>query len=1071
MFKEYFFSESRFYFRKWWFYGLLLAFLSLGLLTSQVANFSFPGLYVNSPWVLMYIIGLLSLLNIFIITILAAQILFREKDSQFDAILYATPMCKSHFLFSRFTLIVVVTLLCFLLLLSGLMMGHLLRGNDPEKYTSFHLLNYLHPFVVLVLPNAFLCAAIVCTVAWLTRNKLIMYLSGLAIYIFYMVGSLFSNSPLFAGASPPSSTAMALAAKLDPFGLAAFLEQTQYWPVQLRNTQLIEGKGNFLFNRLWVIIFSLIVLFISYSSYRFREGKKEKAKKKVIANEKSTIAIDYKPVASSYSNTAYSLTTFLSFVKLDIRFIVKSISFILMLILWAFFLGMEIYSDIDGGIRLPQRYATSGLMVKNIIGTFPFFSIVVLLFYSVEMLWRSRQVKVAPMERTTPVSEAIILGAKWTALAIVPILLIVFCILIGIAFQLLYHYPFIDFGAYASLFFVLGVPALLYASIIVSIQAMVRKKYAGLVVAALFLLITNSPVGSKLGLAHPLFRFARSFVGYYSDMNGYGAYLQAFGIKMLYWLAFTIIVGMVAARLWGNTRKTSWIKSKKLLKPVGKFVFGSCVVLMFITGTIIYNKTTITTDEDELNWQAQYEQWYRKYQHIAQPTISRVHTRIDLYPENNNYMVTGEYTLVNKNPQPLDSLLLYCNPDVVLQDVKIEKATLVKKDSVFGHYSFRLATSLHPGDSITMQFAMHYRWSPFNRHAAFNAIVENGAFMRISRYYPVFGYQPGNEIENGTERKIRQLAAATPLKKLEEKDSAAYNYGFIQFDAVISTSGNQTAIGTGELKRSWKEKGRNYVHYQSPVAIPFRFAVSSAEYAVKKATQNGIAIEVYYHPGHHENVDHLIEEAKNTIVYCEKNFGKYPFKTIRFAEISRFTEGFNATAYPAVIFMNEGVTFHADLRKEKLRDVINELAAHELAHEWWGTAQIAPEEREGSVMLTETLAMYTELMLYKNTHGIEAMKEVVHMHKDLYEKGKPFGTEEPLYKVKPGNIYLSYNKGLVAMHQLYELIGEEKLNLALKNFITKYAYPNHPPTTIDLINEFLLVSDPAVHRKIKGVFM
>ena len=310
------------------------------------------------------------------------------------------------------------------------------------------------------------------------------------------------------------------------------------------------------------------------------------------------------------------------------------------------------------------------------------------------------------------------------------------------------------------------------------------------------------------------------------------------------------------------------------------------------------------------------------------------------------------------------------------------------------------------------------------------------------------------------------------MKKLEEKDNAAYGYGFINFDAVISTAENQTAIGTGELINSWKKNGRNYFHYASPVPIPFRFAISSANYAVKKSSQKGIAIEAYYDAKHEENVEQLISDAKMTLDYCETNFGKYPFKSIRFAEISGFTQGFNATAYPAVIFMNEALAFHADLRKEKTRDVINELAGHELSHEWWGNNQIAPDDsREGAAMLRETLAMYTELMLYKNKHGRTAMINVVEMYKDLYENEKIVSKNEPLYKVSPGNANLSYNKGLIAMYELHELIGEEKINLALKNFLGNYAYPKQPPTTLDLINEFLGVSDSNVHDRIKRIFM
>ncbi len=112
-----------------------------------------------------------------------------------------------------------------------------------------------------------------------------------------------------------------------------------------------------------------------------------------------------------------------------------------------------------------------------------------------------------------------------------------------------------------------------------------------------------------------------------------------------------------------------------------------------------------------------------------------------------------------------------------------------------------------------------------------------------------------------------------------------------------------------------------------------------------------------------------MKNARLTLDYCIKNFGQYPFPSLTFAEVSSFTRGFNATAYPSVIFMAERLAFHANLKAGRQQDVINELAGHETAHLWWGNNQVAPDEREGAVMLTETLAMYTEMMLYKKLYG------------------------------------------------------------------------------------------------------
>lgn len=1072
MLKEYFFLEASFYFSKKWFYLLLIFFAGMGYFISLSANLSFPGMYLNSPYSLTYLTGLLSLINIFTVTIFSAQVLLREKDTGFDAILYATPMRKTFFLLSRMALIVFITTLTYLLFHLGLIAGHLTRGHDTERFMEFHFINYLYPFLVLVMPNIFFCTAIVCLAGWASKSKMLLYLSGLFIYILYIVVSLFSNSPMFANASPVPAETMSLMAKLDPFGLSAFFEQCKPWNAQQRNTQLVQLQGNFLKNRIGVLLFSIALAFIALRIFHFTPGTEQKVKKRLVEKTAPAKTIVYKPVPVTTSSPGFSLRGFWSFVSLDIRSMTKSIPFAVILVLWAFFNGMETYSDIDAGMRMPQRYATTGLMIRNIIGDFPFFILSVLLFYGVEMLWRSRNVKMDALENSTPVSPTVMLVAKWMSLSIISFLLIAFSILMGVFLQFVFEYVHVEWWLYASLFYVLGVPATLCAGIIIGIQAIVKKKYPGIVLAAVFLLVTNSFVGGMFGIEHPLFRFARSTAAFTGDMNGFGSYLNAFNVKMLYWSAFTILTTTVAGLVCGSFKRVAFFNQLKQLKPLNYIVLILCLVTMLGSGVIISNNTNIVSSATRANWQQEYEQQYREFQNMPQPTIVSVKTTIDLYPDKNSYAISGEYVLVNKQAATLKSLLLYCQPSVTLRSVWIQDASETKSDTSFGHYSYEIAKPLAPGDSITMKFEIAYSWSPYNDHDPMNVIEDNASFMRISRYYPVLGYQPGNEIGDEAERKRRNLPTATPLKKIASKDGAAYDYGFINFDAIISTDENQTAIGTGELVNTWKKHARNYFHYASTAPIPFRFAVSSADYSIKKSWQDDIAIEVYYDARHCENADQLITETKRALTYCETNFGKYPFKSIRFAEISGFTRGFNATAYPAVIFMNETVTFHADLRKEKTRDVINELVGHELSHQWWGNNQISPDDnREGAALLTETLAMYTELMLYKSKHGKEAMKSAVAMYRSLYENGKLTSKDGPLYKVSPGNANLSYNRGLLAMYELHELIGEQKINLALKNLLTYYSYPHQPPTSLDLIREFLKVTDPEKHYKIKKMFI
>jgi ABC-2 type transport system permease protein len=437
-----------------------------------------------------------------------------------------------------------------------------------------------------------------------------------------------------------------------------------------------------------------------------------------------------------------------------------------------------------------------------------------------------------------------------------------------------------------------------------------------------------------------------------------------------------------------------------------------------------------------------------------------------LFPSENSYSIKGNYILENKTKASINEILLNF-PD----GFSIKKAVLhTAKETILVTRQYQiipLRTPLLPNQKITFNFELFYQWKPVNGHQSFNSIVENGSFMRISRYYPQMGYDASNEIEEEPIRKQFQLGKQTEIVSLEAPK--VLNNDFISLDMTVSTEANQTVIGVGELTKQWKENYRNLFQFKTDY-VPFRFAISSAKYAVKKEIYKGKSFEVYYHPTHGENVEHLIKNAKITMDYCETNFGYYPFKTIRFAEISGFTQGFNATAYPATIFMNESMSFHCNILADKKQDVINELAGHELAHLWWGNSQIDPDEREGNVMLTETLAMYTEMMLLKKMYGKQKADESVAMHQDILENEKGFSGDAPLIKVTGNLSHISYSKGAVAMYKLSDLIGEEKVNTALRNFLIKHKYPNPKPISTDFLEEVYKVADKRFIKEIDRLF-
>ncbi|HEY1195340.1 aminopeptidase, partial [Flavobacterium sp.] len=864
--------------RNWTFYASYIIYLILGFFVSAFANFSFSGAYKNSPFVLTYAIGLISLMTIFSITLQVAQQFLKEYETKFDAIVFSTPISKFHFLGSKFITAFVIAVSSFGMFIIGMIVGHQMSWIPKSEIGPFEILNYVWPYFIIVIPNILLCLSILATLAWLTRSKLFIYVGGLFIYILYIAGSIFSNSPLFANASPSSAKAMSLAAKIDPFGLAAFLEQTRYWTAIEKNTQLLSFSGNFLFNRIVWICISFLLIFVSYKLFSFRKTKTKKIKS-VKINTKEAKVLSVIIPKQQFKTSKHNWTVFKSNLKMDIYLVLKGIPFLLIVILLSGLLMIEISDEIDGGIRLPESITNTALMISTIMDRLPFILILVLLFYSNELLNRSENSRFEMLENTAPYSPFAVLISKLTALFMIPMILIGISILIGIGFQITNANAPIEAGLYLSMFYYIGFPLFLISILVIAIQTFIKNNYLGLAVSAFIVLLFCTGIGEQLGISHPLFRFGDSFKREYFDLNGFGSYTFPFHISMLYNFGLALILLTLTGILWKRNAtilKTIRRNSFNIIQKT-TLAFGSILFIGF--GSYLFYKTNIEypylTKDNQNNWSEQYEKQFKKYTNLAQPTIIAVKSIVDLFPEENRYEVKGTYELINNSEKTIDSLLLYIDRNSKLISVEIENAKNLDDVSKFQHYWYRLEKPLLPQQKIKMSFAFTSTWSPFKGHTAFNSIIENGSFMRISRYFPTFGYQDSNEISSEKERIKRHLKPQTPLKKLEEKSKTTND--FIDYDVVVSTSKNQTAIGIGDLIGNWKKDNRNYFHYKSNGKIPFRFAFASAEYQIQKTNYKGISIEVYYDKRHSRNVEKLIQDVKNTLDYCQNNFGKYPY--------------------------------------------------------------------------------------------------------------------------------------------------------------------------------------------------
>lgn len=1051
-----FLFEGRRLVKRWPAYLGALILVLIGIFCGNQFNLTVgDGIYLNSPYTIGFMTGILSLVIIFFAIIYASQILFKDWDSKFDILIFSYPFSKRIYLQGKFLIFFLQTFLSFTFLMTGFVIGQNFRtGSEIHPYFNFW--HYFYPLLIFGGINCFIVCSFLFFISFIMKKKLLVVVGGLFLYVLYMIILVFSNSPFMAGSLPQSLEVQQLSALIDPFGMSSYFFEARTLSAQQKNELIVPFSGYLLINRIVFLIISILLLLLTYRLFSFSTFSQNKSKnrnKNQIAIVSFTNNLGQFTTTKSVFGISAGIKSVVSFAKIDLIYLFKSITIVAVSILLLFFVGMEMYAEIEKGIRLPQKYASSGLISTTISENFHLFGMLIVIYFINDLYWRSHSSGFSLIEKSTYFSKSKLNG-HFLSVCILLFFLTAILILEGLAFQLVYNYFYIDCNAYSGTILFNTFPLILFSAFILLINDNIKNRFVALGVSVLAGFTFAGPVSKKI-ISYSLLRIFSDYKGAYSDFNGYGIYAAAFAERLLFGLGLIAFLWLI----------NEFIKTKKW--NVRQIIFTVILLSIGVFTGSLFMKDYIPQNEDEKILQSvQYEKKFKKYETLPQPTITDVITEIQLYPSENSYKIDGKYQLVNHTDKPIKKILINFHPDLKIESAVFNTNYESKKINQ-EVTEISLKQPLQPGEIASLNFKISYQWSAVNGHDSFNSIIENGSFMRISRYFPTFGYQATNEIENEGKRTEFKLGKQSELKKLEAPE--VFKKDFINLDMLISTEKDQTAVGTGDLIQHYSKNNRTYFRYKAE-NIPFRFAVSSAKYQIKTTVYKGIAINIFYNQKHSENVNHLIENAKLTLDYCTQNFGKYPFKTINFAEVSSFTKGFAATAYPSSIFMTEDMLFHANINSDQNQDVVNELAGHELSHLWWGNSQIDPDDREGAVMLTETLAMYTEMMLYKKMHGKEKMMERINVHQQIYDNEKGLSEIQPLYKVMAENTHISYSKGAVMMAKLSEIIGEDQVNIALKNFLLHNHYPKKP-TTLDLLKEFYKVSpNEPVKRKVDILF-
>jgi len=1020
----------------------------------------------NAPFVILQLLATMSLLGIFVTTAFVANTVIRDAEHKTQEVFFSTPMGRRDFLLGRFGGAITAAFLLFGLVSLAILVGSWMPWLEAERVGPFMWEAYATALLYVVLPNTFLIGAIFFALATWTRSMVATYVGVVAVLVGYIVsGNMLGDAE--------NDT---LASLLDPFGMGALGIATRYWTVAERNTRVLELAGTFLQNRmLWT---GVAVALVGFAYWRFSFNVVESRKARRWRRKRETVqAVEDRAVRpielGAPVRTDFSAGTRLAQLWTQTRFeiggVLKSLAFPVIL-------AFGVLNMIGNANAIDQMFGTPVYPVTNVLvrvmqGGF-LFVFVVLTFYSGEIVWRARELRSDEVLDALPVPTWVLWSSKLAALSVILLSLMATATLTGIGYQAWHGFYDFEPALYLKGFFgMVGVPLVLVGVLAIFVQVATNQKFAGFLVMILYFI--SGPALQALDYDHNLYNYANGPAAPYSDMNGFGHFVEPTVWFYLYWTFCAAILVVLVHLLWVRGKETALrhrlrIARLRLTPPVVAALVTSTAAFAATGGWIFYNTNVLNEyrpDDKVEARRAAHEKAYKALEGVPQPKITAVYADVDIYPYERRADIRGRYTLVNKTGEAITELHVSFNPDWAPKGMQIPGAALDRDDPELGYRSYRFGEPLAPGEERVMEFEVGIENPGFVNNGSNIHFVYNGTFFNSFDYFPHIGYNGNAELQDPNDRREHGLEPIVRMPKLEDEDARWSNAlsseaDWADFETVVSTSPDQIALAPGYLQKEWVEGDRRYFHYKMDAPILAFWAYLSADWEVKKDRWNDVALEVYYDRHHPYNVDRMIDAMKASLDYYSREFGPYQFRQMRILEFPRYATF--AQSFPNTVPFSESIGFIArlDETEEDAIDYVFYVTAHEMAHQWWAH-QVISGNVQGSTMLMETMSQYSALMVMEHEYGPEKMRRFLKYELDNYlrNRGGELVEELPLLRVED-QPYIHYRKGSVVMYALKDALGEERLNRVIRGYVADTRFQEPPYTTTREFVDRLLEETP-----------
>ena len=1037
--------------RKISFWVYCLIFFSIAFLIVNVLGGAFTGASMvmdntrwNAPEAIAGLQASFTILGTVLCAALFGNAAYRDFETKINPLFFTKPIKPSSYYLGRFSGALVLNIIIQAFFSIGLFIAFLMPYLDQEGIGPMRFDAFIQPFMVFVIPNLFFIGSLLFTLAILTRRMLPTYLGSVLLLFGYLTaGNLITDMET-----------RWIASLIDPFGGEAVSETTRYWTPAEKNSLLIPIDNWLLLNRIIWTSIGLLLLGIGINKFDFKYVTNSTKKKNSKKNEPEQLI----PVSiSSFKPIFNRITLFMQFktrVYIEMKRAFRDPYFlgILGTAVGFLILNQSAIGSFNGVKTLPVTYQ----VLSVLSGSFALFMLIIITFYSGQIVWREKELKADSILDAHPVPNWIPMLSKLIALMLIPGIMLFILMVVGLGIQTWHGFYDYEIHLYLKrLFLIEWTDYILLCVLSFAVQTLVSNKYMGHFIIILYFLF--GMFKGQLGLTHTLYYYGSGGGAPYSDMNGFTPYVSKIFWYKFYWGSFAVILAFLSNLFWkrglvGNI-KSRIQNAEYRLTPFT--IYG---IIIFFTsflasgGYIFYNTNILNDFYPPKHWEkqsAEFEKAYKKYEGRPQPKITSVDCSVDLFPMESRVEFNGVYKLKNKHDISIDTI--FCAQKNWMFD-KYDfgrSHELVFYDSTLGWKMYAFNPPIQPGDEFTLEFSGERKRKGFNNGGVDKLVIENGTMIQSSSLFPSFGYNSMRELRP---KMVRKKYGLKERKKLPKYDDIKGNQSallgddadWVNFEAVMSTDLDQIAMAPGYLQKEWQEDSRRYFHYKMDDQIFNFFTFVSARYEVLKEEHNGISLEIYHHPKHTYNLETMMDAMKKSIDYYGSIYGPYPYRQCRILEFPRYRSF--AQSFPNTIPFSEAIGFIMDVDPDDPDnlDMPFWVTAHEMGHQWW-PHQVSGGSVKGANFMSEGLSEYSAISLLAREKGDKQLKKFLKYELDRYLDGRAFDSKEPpIISTEGDEQYIVYNKAGHALYAMSEIIGIDKFNRSLGKFINRFRYKHNP---------------------------